>query len=273
MSAPLSSVLRFAHEAMTTLFEIFIPGPDPTYAGQAAREAFREIDRLEARFNRFDPGSEISRINRLLPGEETVVGIETFECLALAEAVRLETGQAFDVNARAAAPDAVPESREAVPAPAAFELLGGTGSCLVRRLEEGRPGHGPLDLDLGGIGKGYALDRAGQLLLTWGSRTFSFTGGRARFWPWARPFPRPGRSRAANPPNGRDGRSGSEPGGPEPPSASFFPAGPSADREPRSRAGTFSIPGRGGRPGEISPLGPRPRRPRCPTPFPPPFSS
>jgi len=78
MSAPPSAVPRFAHEAMTTLFEIFIPGPDEIYAGQAAREAFREIDRLEARFNRFDPGSEISRINRLLPGEETTVGIETF---------------------------------------------------------------------------------------------------------------------------------------------------------------------------------------------------
>jgi len=177
MSAPPSAVPRFAHEAMTTLFEIFIPGPDEIYAGQAAREAFREIDRLEARFNRFDPGSEISRINRLLPGEETTVGIETFECLALAEAVRLETGGAFDANARAAALDAFAEGRDAKPEPAPFELLGGAGSCLVRRLEEERPGHGPIDLDLGGIGKGYALDRAGQLLLTWGVPDALLHGG------------------------------------------------------------------------------------------------
>ncbi len=95
---------------------------------------------------------------------------------ALAEAVRLETGGAFDANARARRPGRIRAGRTRA-GPAPFELLGGAGSCLVRRLEEERPGHGPIDLDLGGIGKGYALDRAGQLLLTWGVPDALLHGG------------------------------------------------------------------------------------------------
>jgi thiamine biosynthesis lipoprotein len=97
-----ASIPRFSHQAMGTIFDIFIAGEDPDYASQAAQAAFREIDRLERLHSRFDPASEISRINRLKPGEEMMLGFETHECLALADAVRRETGGAFDINARAA---------------------------------------------------------------------------------------------------------------------------------------------------------------------------
>ncbi len=61
MPAKKSAVHLFAHEAMATVFEIFIAGREKAYAGQAARAAFDEIDRLERLFSRFDPSSEISR--------------------------------------------------------------------------------------------------------------------------------------------------------------------------------------------------------------------
>ncbi|MHB8055457.1 MAG: FAD:protein FMN transferase, partial [Candidatus Aminicenantales bacterium] len=117
MSESSPGVSRFAHEAMTTIFEIFISDPDGEYAGQAAQAAFQEIDRLEGLFNRFDPGSEISRINRLSGGGEIAVGIETFECLSLAESVRRETGGAFDINARASAPVGPAGKPESFPPP------------------------------------------------------------------------------------------------------------------------------------------------------------
>jgi len=178
MNESFPAVPRFSHEAMTTIFEIFIPGPDAAYAGQAAREAFREIDRLEGLFNRFDPGSEISRINRLPDGGEMPVGMETFECLSLAEAVRLETAGAFDVNAHASAPSESAAAGAFLSAARAFELAGEAGGFSLRRAASGGGLCPPrLDLDLGGVGKGYALDRAMRILRDWGVTDALLHGG------------------------------------------------------------------------------------------------
>ena len=190
MNEPFPNVSRFAHEAMTTIFEIFISDPDGEYAGQAARAAFREIDRLEGLFNRFDPGSEISRINRLPGGEEIPVGIETFECLSLAESVRRETGGAFDINARAAIPGSSAGSPDSLPSPGSaeratagrensgFTPVSEPGGFFIRRPEAFGPREEiRLDLDLGGVGKGYAVDRAMDVLVEWGVSGALIHGG------------------------------------------------------------------------------------------------
>ncbi len=152
----LPSVRRFSHQAMGTYFEIFIAGEDESYAGQAARAAFREIDRLEGQFSRFDPASEISRLSRLDPGERLPIGFETFECLTLAESIRGETNGAFDVNWKRASGAASP-----------LELHRTAAGFEARVLDSGDKILRPLDLDLGAIGKGYALDRALEVLKEW----------------------------------------------------------------------------------------------------------
>ena len=161
------AVHRFAHEAMATLFEVIIPGKDETYAGQAARAAFDEIDRIERLFSRFDPSSEISRITRLGPGEALPVGVETVHVLGLASFVQLETGGAFDVNFRAAAarsPRRPPARPRNLGELIRIEHTG--GGFEVVRLRRGR-GAPALDLDLGAVGKGFALDSARALLRDW----------------------------------------------------------------------------------------------------------
>ncbi|MGC8747154.1 MAG: FAD:protein FMN transferase [Candidatus Saccharicenans sp.] len=101
MLKPEEKSFRFRHEAMSTFFEVIISGQDEAYARSAAGEFFREVERLEGFFSRFDDRSEISRVNRLKPGEVLPVGFETYECLKLSFNLMVETGGAFNVNFRA----------------------------------------------------------------------------------------------------------------------------------------------------------------------------
>jgi thiamine biosynthesis lipoprotein len=194
-NSPGLAIHRFAHEAMATIFEIFIAGRDGKYARQAARAVFDEVDRLERLFSRFDPSSEISRISRLAPGERMMIGIETVECLSLAAGIQAATKGAFNINFRAvsARPSrtsrrpTAPSGRAAgkrspLPGDRRTAARGSLPPGLLDlvRLERaeagfevvrlaGGPGKiaAPLDLDLGGVGKGYALDRALEVLEEW----------------------------------------------------------------------------------------------------------
>jgi thiamine biosynthesis lipoprotein len=183
----------FAHEAMATVFEAIVAGRDEAYARQAARAAFDEVDRIEKLFSRFDPSSEISRLSRLRPGEVMRVGCETFDVLAAAAGMQAETAGAFDVNFRTGGKP--------------VRLL---DLIALRRLPDGfeierlagprRRKFRPLDLDLGAIGKGYAVDAALGVFREWdvenvllhsGTSTVAARGtapgrrGKRRGWPVA----------------------------------------------------------------------------------------
>lgn len=171
MAQDLLAVHRFAHHAMSTLFEIMVGGCKEEYSGQAAQAVFKEIDRIERLFNRFDPSSEISSINRLEPGQKLSIGVETFECLALAEEIRRATAGAFDINVGALI------KYQGSGTPLSLDLCRTSGG-----FEAGLPaaepgGGGRLDLDLGGIGKGYALDRVVDILADWSVENALVHGG------------------------------------------------------------------------------------------------
>ncbi len=135
------------HEAMATTFTLTVAGAEPVYVRQAAAAAFRELNRMESLLSRFREGSDVFRINRLARGQATVVDPDTFECLGLADEVCRASGGAFDVAY--ACPAAAPR----------FALE--PASYSVRALADG------LRIDLGGIGKGYALDRMAAVLADW----------------------------------------------------------------------------------------------------------
>jgi len=162
-------VHRFTHEAMATAFEVFIAGKDEAYAGQAARAAFDEVDRLERLFSRFDPSSETSRIGRLQPGESLRIGIETAEVLGIAAAVQVETDGAFDVNYLAGVRPPGKRPKACPPALATLIRVAQTGQGfeVARLAGRGKAKAPPLLLDFGAVGKGYALDGALAVLRGW----------------------------------------------------------------------------------------------------------
>ena len=147
------NLFSFPHEAMATHFEIVIAGHDPSYARHAARAAFQELDRLENLLSRYLESSDISRANRLPRGGTTTIGDDTLECLLIAADISLATRRAFDpayssIRPAELAPDAPP-----------FTLDPATHT-LTSRAER-------LHLDLGAVGKGFALDRMADTLREW----------------------------------------------------------------------------------------------------------
>jgi thiamine biosynthesis lipoprotein len=139
----------FRHEAMTTFFEIVIAGQKPEYARTVAAAAFRELDRLEGELSRFIESSVIARANRLARGESVTLTPDAFECLLVAADVALATGQAFDPA----------YASSAHPNEPGFTLDPAT-MTLTSRIER-------LKLDLGAVGKGYALDAMATTLREW----------------------------------------------------------------------------------------------------------
>jgi FAD:protein FMN transferase len=151
----LRDVCRFSHEAMATVFEVHAAHPDRRYAAQAAQAAFDLVDRLERELSRFLPNSDISRVNELAAGGSTRVGPSAMECLVIARHMFDLTGGAFDVSIGTGLPS--------------LEL--DRDDCLVRAARSG------VRIDLGGIGKGYAVDLMAELLEEWGLETALVHGG------------------------------------------------------------------------------------------------
>jgi len=166
----LPEIPRFSHEAMATIYEVYAVHADQQYAAQAAQAAFDLVDRLERELSRFLPNSDITRINHLDAGESTRVTPSTLECLAIARHMFDLTDGAFDVSIGTGLP-----SLELVP-----------DESVVRATTRG------VQVDLGGIGKGYAVDLMAELLEEWGLHAALVHGGFSSVL-------------ALEPPPGRDG--------------------------------------------------------------------
>jgi thiamine biosynthesis lipoprotein len=170
---------RFSHHAMGTFFEVVIAGQKKSYAGQAAREVFAEIDRIERLFSRFDPASEISRINRLRPGEGMIIGVESYDCLIRAEEVRAETNGAFDIMALTKAAHRKPGRTETIADEEfpSLEILEAGDLYEVRVRPGTDPALSSITIDLGAIGKGFAIDLGLDILAEWSVENALVHGG------------------------------------------------------------------------------------------------
>lgn len=141
----------FNHEAMATTFSIHVAGATEEYARQATAAAFRELDRLEGELSRYLATSDIARINQLRAGGQVVLGEDALQCLLGAAQISAITDRAFDPAYATPRPVGSDEALFALD-PATHTL---TALC------DG------LHLDLGAVGKGYALDRMAEVLAEW----------------------------------------------------------------------------------------------------------
>jgi FAD:protein FMN transferase len=170
--AAVKDVHRFAHQAMATTFEIVVQHTDPLYARQAAHAAFDELDQIEGELSRYLENSDVARINRVPAGEPLPLSIETFECLRISQQMYEETGGVFDVTIGLLL-DCWRDEDKQPRVPSADELRyarAHTGMSLLKLNERGFTVElfiSPVRVDLGGVGKGFGVDRMAALLEEW----------------------------------------------------------------------------------------------------------
>ncbi|MFO0864984.1 MAG: FAD:protein FMN transferase [Gemmataceae bacterium] len=174
-------LLRFGRRAMATTFEVILPfGTNDAHA--AAENALDEIDRLESQMTVYRDDSEMSRINAEALARAVPVEPELFELLQQCRRWYDETRGGFDIavgvlikawgffRRQGKVPDE-DERRRA---------MSRSGMRLVRLDAQQRTirfvGNG-VELNLGSVGKGYAIDRAAASLTGAGIRSALLHGG------------------------------------------------------------------------------------------------
>lgn len=147
----------FRHHAMATEWQLRIADQERPYAASVAQTCFAEISRLEQLMSRFRSDSEISHITQLTPGENLRLTYDVFTCLTEAREYETLTRGAFSVTARQGTGLTSWDLD-----PANFTL-----TCK----------QAPLIMDLGAIGKGFALDHCVTTLAEWGVSSFLWVAG------------------------------------------------------------------------------------------------
>jgi len=166
---------------MGSTFSIVLYGLDRDRLESAARAAFDEVRRLDQLLSALRPDSECSLINRSAGHGPVRVSREFYRLLERCLRQSRETEGAFDITIG--------------PLKRAWGFHGGTGTVPAAdvlaearahvghhlvQLDAGTEtvqfDHPGVEIDLGGIGKGYAVDRAADVLRAHGIDTALVTG-------------------------------------------------------------------------------------------------
>lgn len=167
---------------MATRFEIVLHGPNPVALRAAGEEALAEIDRIEGLLSLYRNTSEIAHVNARAGEEAVRVSPAVFRLLEQARALSEATEGAFDITiaplvrcwgfmgGTGAMPEAV--AVEEARARVGYRLVELDRASSTVRF--GRPG---VMLDLGAIGKGYAIEQAVDILREAGVTSAIVHGG------------------------------------------------------------------------------------------------
>jgi thiamine biosynthesis lipoprotein len=167
-------IVKRGQMLMGTVVQVTAAADDEETAARAADAALKEIRRLEERLSTWIPTSDLSRVNAAAGGRPVEVGPEAYELVARSlEMARQTEGafsiavgpavQAWNVAERPRVPDDA-ELAELRPLTELSQIVLDPGKRTIQLLKAG------MRLDVGGIGKGYAADRAIVAMQSAGAR-------------------------------------------------------------------------------------------------------
>jgi len=162
-----------AFRAMAAVNEIQVYASDPAEARAMAAAAIAEVRRVEAKYSRYQPQSVVSRINAAAGSAPVAIDEETAKLLDYAEACYRQSRGRFDPTSgvlrrawRFEPGAAAPSANELDP------LLAKIGWHRVERTARTiRLPIAGMEIDFGGFGKEYAVDRAALALREAGAQS------------------------------------------------------------------------------------------------------
>jgi len=161
---------------MGTLATVTAVGPDGAAARQAVEAGYARLDDVNRLMSDYREDSEVSKLNRLGAGVGIGLSRETFECLRVAAKISAASGGAFDVTCRplimlwraAAKRGTLPTDEELRQV---REVVGWEKLEMADEQQAVRKRVAGLEVDLGGIAKGYALDLAAEAMRKAGAQS------------------------------------------------------------------------------------------------------
>jgi FAD:protein FMN transferase len=158
-----------SHTSMGTEFTVVAYGRDRAYLAEVVREVFEKFDRIDAQMSNYKASSELSQINREAARRAVVVEPKLFHLIQDSLRQSRESDGAFDITVGPLikawgffrGEGRFPDEKELA------EVMGHVGfrhvhlDAAQRTIRFDAEG---IELDLGAIAKGYALDRAAEIL-------------------------------------------------------------------------------------------------------------
>lgn len=174
----------YSKNAMACEFEILFNLHQYKQAGIATMEAFQLIDLLEDQLTIYRDHSELSRINQTAYQKHVPIETHLFDLLSLAKTLHLETDGAFDITSGPLTRLWGFEKRKGkLPTESQInQILPAIGSnhfFLNNKDSTITFSSADVMLNLGGIGKGHALDRVKELFIKRGIKNFIVHGGQS----------------------------------------------------------------------------------------------
>lgn len=181
--APREHKVEHHGKAMGTSVSIYLWTDDDAKAARAAEAVFAEMRQLDGEMTTWTPDSEVSRINAAAGLRPIEVSEETFAVIARAQDIAVRTRGVFDITVGAfkglwkfdqdmdgSLPDPAEVQRR-------LALVGYRNVVLDRAKRTVFLRKKGMSITLGGIAKGYAVDRCSELLRRLGFKSFMMQAG------------------------------------------------------------------------------------------------
>ncbi len=176
-----SNLYKFQQVAMGTVIEITLMGGNEEAANKAALRAFQEMKRIEQLMSPWIESADVFLINQSSGKERVKISHETLAVIKKAQEISELSDGRFDITVGPLV-ELWRKAREKKIPPSAEEVKEKLGLVNFKNIEIDREGKVFLKkkgmaIDLGAIAKGYAVDKAFELLQSLGYKNLIVNAG------------------------------------------------------------------------------------------------